>query len=377
MSNTITLPSIKISLLAPANAGKTTLIATVLRDIESAIPAPFKVSPSEASDQVRIADFNRELQASISSESFSFDPTGIAGTVDLGFFNYQIECNDLKQPFSMMDVPGSWLNVANRPADQWKRYEEHLKDSVALWIPFEAPLLMEANTPDTLKKSSRFLMTTDILPVVEQWANFRMFEGRKDEPAVLCFAPMKCESYFSKARPTIFSPADKKLFDKFMKEYSAVIATVKEKCPHCKIYYTPVESVGCVRLQDMDWHCENPSQFPSIKYKVLSPYYQEIRGAQALVKPIYAYGADIIKNAIQEQHDEVDAVRQKKSAAFANRIWLQRLFDYITDEDTRKMNTINDLSDKASSLREDIDRMIEALNNLGGRSEKNSYSKEL
>ncbi|MDR3170254.1 MAG: hypothetical protein LBU17_01355 [Treponema sp.] len=388
MAESIGLSPIYISVAGPSGVGKTTIIATIMRDTTKALPAPFKVSPAAQADQARIANFNRELQAAISAGDFTFNSQALAGTQGITMYKYRIEYKDMvQQPFSIMDVPGGWLRMENRPPDQWKQYVEHLQKSTALWIPVESPLLMEARTPNEKKKMARFLMTTDVRDVVEQWAKYRELEEHHGEPAVLCIAPMKCETYFSKAAN---QETPEKFFDAFMRQYAEIVKTAQESCPRCEIFYTPVESIGCVKLEKMDWCLASDDAPPAISYKVLEPYHQVIAGVEGLTGAIYRYGAQRIGAWFQAHHKNVDsshnAVVNKhdaKKQEYDNRRLVTKLFDIFggaqmkREELTKLEQEAGRKAEELERLSTELNRLGDVLTGLGNRSDQSSYFRKL
>ncbi|MDR3170256.1 MAG: tetratricopeptide repeat protein [Treponema sp.] len=382
------LPPIYISVAGPSGVGKTTIIATIMRDTTKALPAPFKVSPAAQADQARIAKFNRELQAAISSGDFTRNSQALAGTQGIATYKYRIEYKDIvQQPFSIMDVPGGWLRAENRQQDQWARYEEHLQKSIALWVPVESPLLMEAKTPPEKKKMARFLMTTDVRDVVEQWAKYRAMDEHSDEPAVLCIAPMKCETYFSKAAS---EEIPEKFFDAFMRQYAEIVETAKESCPRCEIFYAPVESIGCVKLEKMDWCLTSVDEPPAIFYEVLAPYHQEIAGVEGLTSAVYRYGAQQIRTALQAQlrdtyqsHNEVHKERSAKQEEYNNRNVFTKFADAFGGAQM-KVAELRQLKqewkrqkEELKQLSKELGLLSDVLTGLASRSDQSRYFKKL
>jgi tetratricopeptide (TPR) repeat protein len=388
MTGPTALPPIYISVAGPSGVGKTTIIATIMRDTTKALPAPFKVSPAARADQARIADFNRELQAAISSGDFTRNAQAMTGTQGIAMYNYRIEYKDIiHQPFSIMDVPGGWLRTENRPPDQWEQYEEHLQKSTALWVPVESPLLMEAKTPQEKRKMARFLMTTDVRDVVEQWAKYRETEEHCNEPAVLCIAPMKCETYFSKA---VSQEIPENFFDAFTRQYAEIVETAKEHCPHCEIFYAPVESIGCVQLEKMDWYLTSDNAPPAISYEVLAPYHQEIAGVEGLTSSVYRYGAQRIRADIQAQrrsvfqsHNAVLKAHNVKQEEYNNRNVFTKFFDTFGGSQAKKAE-ITQLQQEVKRKVEELNRLSKELNllsdvliGLANRSDQSPYFRKL
>jgi GTP-binding protein EngB required for normal cell division len=374
MAESFKLPPIYVSVAGPSGVGKTTLIATIMRDVTNDLPAPFKVSPATLADAERIAKFNRKLQAAISAESFTFNSQALGGTQEIAVYEYRIEYKDMvQQPFDIMDIPGGWLWVEKRPVDQWQRYEEHLHRSSSLWIPVEAPLLMEAKTPDEKNKAALFLMTTDVRDVVEQWAKYRELEVHRDEPAVLCFAPIKCETYFSRAsKPNI----PDRFYEAFMLKYTEIVNIAKSKCPRCEIFYAPVESIGCVKLQKMDWHLKSEDQAPTIRYTILPPYHQVIVGVEGLTSAIYQYGAKRINDWLESIRNSAIQTGKNRQQEYDNRGFWTKVIDLFGGGEGKR-EEINQLEQKAKQMEGELALLGDVLAQLANRSRNCPYFRKL
>jgi hypothetical protein len=251
---------------------------------------------------------------------------------------------------------------------------------------------MEAKTPNEKKKMARFMMTTDVRDVVEQWAKYREQEEHKDEPAVLCLAPMKCETYFSKASNP---ETQERFFEAFIRQYTEIVNTAKEHCPRCEVFYTPVESIGCVRLEKMDWCLAAGEQVsdqpPAISYKVLEPYHQVIAGVEGLTSAIYRYGADRIGAWFQAHHQNVDKAHNAvanahnaKQQEYEARGFFTKFVDFWTDGDEKKQAEITKLDRQKKLKAEELDRLSkelkllsDVLTKLADRSDQSPYFRKL
>ena len=63
------------------------------------------------------------------------------------YFQQAEEEASFRQPFSIMDIPGGWINPNNRISDEmekkWEAFKEHLHESRLLFVPIDATLIME------------------------------------------------------------------------------------------------------------------------------------------------------------------------------------------------------------------------------------------
>ena len=72
-----------------------------------------------------------------------------------------------------------------------------------------------------------------------------------DEPALVLFCPVKCESYF--ADNGGWRDDSDELFKRFSDVYGDVIARIKGECPHAVLEYIPIDTLGCVELRSAEW----------------------------------------------------------------------------------------------------------------------------
>jgi hypothetical protein len=369
----IELDPIHISLIAPTRAGKTTLLSTVMKDAETALTAPFKVRAKSREDEIRVGNLNEKIARAI-GEGTLIDEA-IKGGAEITEYNYEIVYEHtheiapsgkkpaeqlrftVTQPFNLMDIPGGWLDVEKHPEGEWQRFTAHLHKSVALWVPIDAPILMESRDMDGQIGGIRegilkIARVQDI--VVNEWAKYRTFwreqweqhralgQGQEEhEPAaVLCLAPLKCETYFSQAE----NPDVKYAFKaEFIKRYGALVDAVKDKCAFSEIYYTPVESIGCIKLQGVEWNADSGN--PAVSYKIVNPP-RRISGADALTAGVYRYGADCIAEAVDRQKKKLE---DELKAPFPALAVLVNLFGKGKKEQLRAMNEVLDTLQKASA----------------------------
>jgi hypothetical protein len=322
----ITTDPISIALVAPSGAGKTTLISTVMKDINGALPAKFIAEAVSSKDAAGIQKFNIALEAIIKSSEvgFSINPNeAIGGSAYITEYHYRIKYEDesakllVSQPFTLMDQPGGLLDIDNhyKQEDEWNRYKKHLRNSIALWIPIDAPLLFEARRPDERGERARLLRIGDVKDIAHDWARYRA--QHTDEPAYLCLAPVKCETYFSKA-DTPLKTTD--FFKIFMEEYGTLIDDVKKTLPRCHIYYTPVESIGCIKLKNkegINWNIGKGH--PEVSYILTGRCTRQIAGAESLVAGIYLYAGKRIIKTIGSEYEKMCDTRKKNPFLWLNK----------------------------------------------------------
>jgi hypothetical protein len=255
----------------------------------------------------------------------------------------------LSQPFTLMDLPGGWLDLDRRDSDGWKEYQEHLHQSIALWVPIDSPLLKEAKTPDEKGLRSELLKIEDLSEVVIDWAKFRTADAQKNEPAVLCFSPAKCETYFSQAKDKPKIQVD--FFSVFWLEYEDLINRVKAICPWCEIYFTPVESIGCIKLNHVDWNLQ--TKIPKFVYMIAPPHKRKTAGGMVLSSCIYEYGAKRLIDSFG------DAIRKKESEQGGVLVKIWNMFSGRDKEKNEQLKAMKSVLESLEILQKELHQLSE------------------
>ena len=305
------LPPIKISLLAPMGAGKTSLITTVRAYLRHELNKPngFSIvfAPSDAS--VLDAYYN-ELNNRVKAGQPKFDTGAILpGAVPRNFsFEIRFDYGDghvLAQPFIIKDIPGGWLDdTAAVKYEDWKAFEDHLYDSRILWIPVDAPKIMEIKDDDNVDKRKFAIALLRLGPIEElcnDWAKARL-NKKVDEQWAVQFIPMKCETYTAQSSSQSSSDIkSEELFGKVRDRYVTCIKNIRTLCPSStQIYmeYVPVESIGVIRLIDAEWTESGLDTEYALNGNSL-----EIHGAEALVRIMLEYASGQIRAMYKKDYD--------------------------------------------------------------------------
>lgn len=335
-NNETRLPEIKISIVAPSGFGKTTLLSTLIHEIEKGLPKNITVSPADEADKSRLLAFDKKIntiiQAKIATNSIaSFDP--IEGTNDSHNFNFDIKLSDginsIVQPFNIMDIPGGWINPDNRQSEstraKWQEFEKHLQESLILWIPIDSGVLCEPTLQEEKEISSQLLDTVDVEQLALLWAKNRNL----NDGACVCYVPVKCEGYYSKDTSKNKEGATK-LRNIFDTMYSGVINTIKSVPKGIKQYFIPVETIGCIILADFNW--EN-SQF-NAEYRVDGDH-RDIKNADKLLKVIYEVAHNEIVAMANNSQEKINSL---KSGSFIDKMKNKKFID----EAQSMLKTINE-----------------------------------
>jgi len=154
--------------------------------------------------------------------------------------------------FDWLDFPGGWLNpltLEARDEQQWQECERFILDSSVLIVPVDAAVLMEAARNEHRGAWPSILTIDSVEEIAGQWASGRKL--RADEPALVLFCPVKCETYF--ADNGGWRDDSDELFRRFLDVYGDVIARIKGECPSAVMEYIPLDTFGCVELRSAEW----------------------------------------------------------------------------------------------------------------------------
>lgn len=338
------LDTVKIAVIAPTGAGKTALISTVcdfIRESKASNKAKgysFDIEDIVAEDA---ADFATALDGKLAAKNLDFNSALIPGSRECAEYTFSIKFTDkntgltIEQPFCVLDIPGAFINNPDSYKNnaQYDKFIDHLDNSRILWIPIDAPVLMECNT-DTQKGYSRVLRRRDNLKrFAKEWAEYAAENNVTD----YCnFVLVKCESYFSKDTSGQFNFCK----SRFDEEYKSVIDIIRSVNQDDKIACVAVETIGAVRVNTSGWKSDGNL---SVKY-VVEETDRHIRGAEYLLK-------DVLKVAKANVETEVEKRKAlKASQAQGLKTDLQR----IIDDKKAKIDGLkaqeSNLSDKIAQL---------------------------
>lgn len=248
-----------ISLVAPSGFGKTTFLATLIQEAQNKFTDPnngMTVVCGNQDDEKRIKQANEELHNAILAGQAGYTKKvspRLAGSADIKKFTFylQHQCGDVtvRQPFSIMDIPGGWINPKNRISEtmnaKWEEFKEHLHSSRLLFVPIDATLVMEWATDKERATAVKLLDSNSTNDLIKEWAQYR--KGELERTSALFFVPIKCEKYRNKS---------KELEERVKLFYGNTANQVHDICPHIQQYYIPLETLGCVEFSHGIWEME-------------------------------------------------------------------------------------------------------------------------
>jgi hypothetical protein len=321
---------LKISITGPSRVGKTSLIASILNDSQRLLEGtPVSMHPNGAKTERRIAQHHKELSGSI--RAGEFHPGAVSGTEESFKYELNLDSDNATEGIRLgiLDYPGGWIDANRRPeesASEWAVCQDWLKDSSVLIVPVESAVMMEATCARHRKAIPSILNTYDVEQVIRTWAKAR--SKRPDEPALLIFCPVKCESYFADNGGQYDSSAT--LFKAFEDNYRDALKAAKGEASNVKIIYAPVDTVGCVEIVKANWSDE--SQEPgetvfSADYRVRRPGHQSVKGADAVLISLCRHLISVKHHSEDEKLEVIEVSSQKaereakKDNGFFGNIW--------------------------------------------------------
>lgn len=309
------LDPIYITLVAPRGAGKTSLLATVVTYIKKHINVAegFSVRPCTDLDSTRIAKFNSDLSVNMQSGSFKFDSGFLRGDNEISKFDFELNFNVenenavLKQKFIVMDIPGGWISDNIQFPQE---FTEHFHKSRILWIPVEAPALMEVNerASSDVAHAASVLCCDRVGAFIKEWAEVRK---KSKEPCSANFVITKCETYHTQDDTngkTRWSECRKR----FNLKYDEIINQVHETNGNIKMSYVPVETIGFVKIFKSKWDTVEGRSVLKADYKFTKKaIFPDINGVDALMSTVLEYCYTNLDNRIQNDIKQLDEAIEK------------------------------------------------------------------
>ena len=301
----------KVGLLGPTRVGKTSLVTCLLTDGQRLLEQkPVTFTAADTPTRAKIANHRNELNGSLLAGMFN--PGALSANEDSFTFRLLVDPGVANAGImlELLDFPGGWLDDSRRrPEDEgrWDLCVEHIKQSSVLLVPIDATILMGAQSASQVKALPSILAIATVADVARLWAKQRAQQS--DEPALLCLCPVKCESYFKDNGG--YRDASAQLLQMVRKVYRDVLAAVQGDAPEAAIRYCPVDTIGCVEAQSVDWQ---PDDSQPGGYSVSATY---------LVRPpgeIRAKGIDDVFVSLCQQITEVSRRIEERAAGQQTRV---------------------------------------------------------
>lgn len=250
---------IKIGMVAPSKAGKTSLLATTFSEMQlrlSGNQLGIQYWASDKRTQDAICRVMAEYRAITASDDVFATPQ-MSGNVETSDyrFSYTIPVKaGAPQRLNVWfkDFPGGLVGMA----DFEEEVGPFVRDSTALLVPIPADILMEwkdtdkVNDPMSIRRNiaaSCMLRVTDTVAIVKNWVAART---QAKEASLLIFVPVRCEAYFNDNGGT--SDKSARLFAAVQELYVDALGLTADNRQYVQIETHAVDTYGTVELQSVD-----------------------------------------------------------------------------------------------------------------------------
>jgi hypothetical protein len=309
-----TLP-VQVAMMGPTRAGKTTLLTAILADGRKGFTGTsVRIGAADTPTEARIQKNDDELKGGL--DAGEFRPGSLRGTREVQRFNILVSPGVQGEGvrFEFLDFPGGDLDPRTRNSARWAEVQEFLAGSTALLVPVDTTVFMEASETRHRQEIPRVLRLSAVRDAIQEWAKER--QDFENEPSLVIFAPVKCESYFSDNGG--YRDASRELFARFREIYEEVIEAAKAELRQVRIAYVPVDSLGCVEVESVRWvRDEEPGTdtdaiTPDIEYMVRPGKSRRVLGAVDVL--VLLVGQVVEAKRDIQKRDAADAGRRARHA---------------------------------------------------------------
>lgn len=360
-----------ITLLGPTGVGKTSLVSTLYQAIERFYAGkPVQVVAADIGTEEALIENNEMMTAELAQGRFS--PSSELATTEPVTYRLHVELvkrtGELDLALTFLDFPGGWINDGNR--EHKEAYQQALTDSSAVILPIDAVVLMETPT-DLARWRNRYLQIERIKTFVEHWAKHRAVAKHKD-PALLVLAPVKCESYFADNGGD--DDRSEELRNKTYEVYRDVIDAYRNEYGRGnEVLYAPVDTIGCIELEEVDFTEIDGTIRLADRYRVRGIPHRNIYGAEPIlahiVKDVLEVGAnrhqrklslaESVKSGIERDIESKEADRRKLESN-----WLIGFFNRVLGRTGRVDREIANLAQDREVLLEQLGDLKSQLQDL-------------
>lgn len=312
----------KIGVVGPTRVGKTSLITAILGQSQELLAGSPVALRAEKKTQARINEHLSELRSSLMLHEFN--PGAMSGTEEPFVFELSLKLGRSKLQFSMLDYPGAWLDPLSRPESrerQWEECESWINDSPVLLVPIDATVLMEHSLRSEARAALDTLQVATTEQVVRQWTKAR---NERNEPGLLLFAMLKCESYFNDNGGR--RNAAQELFEKTLRFYEPMLRGVEQESDVpglITVEYHPIDTIGCVEIKRARWDNHSGRLEFSADYLVRPPGEQRAVGADGVL-------LSLCKHLARHERNK-------------DRTFLRKFWRWVSGEEKQLLKTIQEL----------------------------------
>ncbi|MCL2825692.1 MAG: hypothetical protein FWD57_17000, partial [Polyangiaceae bacterium] len=233
----------KISIAGPASVGKTSLIASMVEDLEEMLEESIASDVVEDQGTKRRLDRQRKkIESQMRAGQFS---SGQLGEPKKSFsYEFRLDSGvDGGIRFGIRDGLADWTR-GDQDSERW------LMDSSVLVIPVDSTAVMTPSEPKYYRLLPKVLRMAQVQAAAHRWATGRA--QRSHEPALLLFCPLKCESYVGDSDE--LARWSESLFHGVIEVYRPVLDAAYEQLgDRLIVAYSPVHTMGCVEVIGSHW----------------------------------------------------------------------------------------------------------------------------
>ncbi|HQJ06569.1 MAG TPA: hypothetical protein PLI57_09360, partial [Spirochaetota bacterium] len=349
-----------IGIVGPSRIGKTSLIYNIIELSNKILSNNVMIKP----DYYTLIDINKyisERNNLLNQSEFVSDV--LEATETEKEYNLFIEKNNVKIGFTLYDFRGGLIEEADEKFD---KYEKKLKNCNVIIIPTDATLIMEADTNDKKINIQRFLHIDTVQEIMQNWSKTKI---NSDLPLLVILSPIKCESYLSNEKSN-------ELFNKTLNCYQKTIDIISKELKNkqnIEIFYSPIETLGCVDISCIEWIYDNSNRILSYKqkFKKREPFKVNPKGGDLLLSQISRMLLKIaLEKTVENRNENIRDITNKTNE-IKDSFWKNLGYNISLDKKKNDASYLY-LTDKKN----DLETIIGELEKLSNRDfEKNSYYK--
>ncbi|MGW4890692.1 hypothetical protein ACWEQL_00255 [Kitasatospora sp. NPDC004240] len=356
----------KIGLVAPSQVGKTTLIASLMRDAREMLNTPEAAFASLRSLDQRqstgLSALVNQIEGSIQQGELRLQAT----PASIGIKTYELRltagAGGPAVVLDIMDYPGGLLTGDTYDQAGWQRVNEHIAASTLLLVPINAPAVMSAVSSQEKASLATVLALEEIRDLIEVWAKYRMVAA-DSEPGAVVFCPMRCESYFSDNYGR--KDSSDELRARVFNAYGSIFSLVREIAPNVTVGYLPIDTLGCVEIEETRWESNPDTGMLDCRptFQARAPYKlapKAVRSLLVLVARLLM--EDIEASAVIDVTEATELYRVKDDEANRRYFILRQLFrdfmgttDALRTQAEERRREMTAARDRLGKLRETLE----------------------
>ena len=240
---------LNVTMLGPRGVGKTTMLASMYERFSSAVETSLQLTPDGESSAVledRLGELRSLALRFVAGE-------GVVGNQEESEFLFGLGKKNQEPSLDLRfrDFPGGWLASRGGTSEERRLVDAFVRSSHVVVVAIDAPALMERDGR-WHELVNRPQQIADIIK------RNRVPEG---EGKLLLLTPIKCEKYMQ-------TPEDAEALNARVKDgYRALLnhTGAPELGELYTVVVTPVQTVGCVRLNSVDLGPDGEPVFRFIK----------------------------------------------------------------------------------------------------------------